>query len=58
MPDEYMKIVYFSKCKKCIHFEQDEFDDPCYECLQNATNYASHTPLYFEEDPTKKKKGH
>lgn len=52
--EDYQHIVDFSKCKKCIHKEQDEFDDPCYECLQNATNYATRDPLYFEKDPTKK----
>lgn len=56
MSEEYTKIVNFEKCKGCIHYEQDEMDDPCYECLQNATNYASQKPLYFEQDPTKLKK--
>lgn len=54
MDDNYQKIVNFEKCKGCIHFEKDENDDPCYDCLQATTNYASHTPLYFEPKPTKK----
>lgn len=57
MADNEMKIVNFETCRKCIHWEQDEFDDPCYECLLNPTNYASTKPKYFEERPTKKKKG-
>lgn len=54
--DDYMKIVNFEACRKCIHFEQDEMDDPCYECLQNPVKYASQLPLYFELDPAKAKK--
>ena len=54
MESNYMKIVNFEKCRKCIHFEQDEYDDPCYECLLNPTNYASQTPLYFEENKERK----
>lgn len=49
-----MKIVSFEECRRCTHWELDEYDDPCYECLQNPTNYASRRPLYFEEDPSKK----
>ena len=56
MAEDYMKIVDFEKCKDCIHFQKDENDDPCYECLQNTSKYASQTPLYFEQNP--KKKGH
>ena len=54
MESENMKIVNFEDCRKCIHWEKDEYDDPCYECLLNPTKYASRKPLYFEEDPTKK----
>ena len=49
MMEDYMKIVDFEKCKGCIHFDKDEADDPCYECLQNPVKYASEKPLYFEE---------
>lgn len=53
-----MKIVRFENCRNCIHFEQDEYDDPCYECLLNPVKYASEKPLYFEQDPKKvNKKG-
>lgn len=51
---ENMKIVNFENCRKCIHWEQDEYDDPCYECLLNPVKYASQKPLYFEERPEKK----
>lgn len=54
--EDGMKIVSFEHCRKCIHWEQDEMDDPCYECLDNPTKYASEKPLYFEERPTKKTK--
>ena len=54
--DDYMKIVNFEECRRCIHWEQDEMDDPCYECLNEPVKYASHKPLYFEEKPTNKTK--
>ena len=53
---DYNKIVNFEWCKKCVHWEQDEMDDPCYECLETPTKYASEKPLYFEQRETKKGK--
>ena len=52
--EENMKIVKFENCKKCKHFEKDEYEDPCYECLLNPVNYASEKPVYFEEREKKK----
>ena len=57
MDENYQKIVNFENCKSCIHFENSEDDDPCYECLLNPTKYASEKPLYFEERPKNNKKG-
>lgn len=52
---ENTKIVDFEECKRCIHWEKEEQEDPCYECLNEPARYASKKPRYFEEKPTKKK---
>lgn len=45
------KEVYFDEyCPKCIHKDNEETDDPCWDCLREATNVNSHKPVYFEED--------
>lgn len=36
-------------CKKCKFFENEEYEDPCDECLNYPSNTYSHKPLYFEE---------
>lgn len=56
MDSDGMKIVDFSKCKGCVHFEKDENDDPCYDCLLNPTKYASEIPVSYEKKPKKDKK--
>ena len=44
------KIVDFHEfCKKCEHFEKDEVDDPCFDCLDEPVNEYSHRPVYFKE---------
>lgn len=44
------KFVDFSEyCKKCIHKDKEEAEDPCYECLENPVNIGSHKPVKFEE---------
>lgn len=53
--EENYKIVNFEHCKNCVHWEKDENDDPCYDCLNEPTKYASEKPLYFEERPKTKK---
>lgn len=50
------KIVQFDKyCKKCKHYEKDENEEPCDECLSHPTNVWSHKPMKFEEKTERKK---
>jgi hypothetical protein len=44
------KIVDFSKCKECIHYDDSEDSDPCDDCFNNPTQPYSHTPVHFEKD--------
>lgn len=54
MADNDDKIVYFNKwCSSCKHFNDDETDDPCNECLTNPVNQNSHKPVRFEQKEDK-----
>ena len=44
------EVRYYIYCPKCIHHEKNEYDDPCWECLNQGWNIDSHKPLYFEEE--------
>lgn len=42
------KEVYFDKyCKKCIHKDKPETEDPCDECLAIGHRPNSHKPEKF-----------
>lgn len=44
------KEVYFGQyCRKCKHWEEEEWRDTCHECLNNPINMYSHKPVNFEE---------
>ena len=52
---EYVnKIVNFEYCKTCKHYEEDDYKDPCHDCLNNPTNINSRKPLRYEEKENKK----
>lgn len=47
------KIVEFENwCYRCKHFEKDETERPCFECLENPVNIDSRKPTYYEEATT------
>lgn len=44
------KEVYFEEyCKKCIHKDLEESEEPCDECLVIQTNLYSHKPICYRE---------
>lgn len=44
------KEVLFDKyCVECEHFEKNEEDDPCCDCLSQGWNEDSHKPVEFKE---------
>ena len=50
MNSNHEKIVKFDWwCIRCKHFEKDESEDPCYDCLADPTNFESTKPIKFEE---------
>ena len=42
------KEVYFCECQTCVHFEKDETEKPCCDCLATFHRPDSHKPLYYE----------
>lgn len=48
--EDNVKEVYFNEyCENCVHKDKAEWEDPCWECLENPVNVASHKPIKFEE---------
>lgn len=51
------KIVDFKKyCKTCKHRDQDEWLDPCNDCLDKPANEHSKKPINYEADEEEVKK--
>ena len=43
-------IVAFEEwCKKCIHKDKKEEEDPCWDCLVTPVNDDSRKPVMFKE---------
>lgn len=45
-----LKIVDFSKCRQCAHWEKQESEDPCWECLATSGRIDSTTPINFVKE--------
>ena len=43
------EVLFDEYCKICIHYQLDECEFPCDECLGEPANEDSHKPLYFKE---------
>ena len=47
---ERSKLVEFDKwCERCKHFEKGESEDPCWDCLCDPVNCATHKPTKWED---------
>lgn len=55
---EFKEVYYDEYCHLCIHFDKDENEWPCCECMANSIQINSHIPERFEErlQPTKKRR--
>lgn len=50
MNSNHEKLVRFDIwCPKCKHFNKQEEDDPCVDCLLESANFESTKPVKFEE---------
>lgn len=44
------KIVEFEKwCHKCEHFNVEDWDYPCHECMEAVAREDSRKPEYFKD---------
>lgn len=53
MNEKGEKIVDFSKCEQCEHFNEPDDNDICHDCLENPVNTYSHTPVNFKQKESK-----
>lgn len=45
------KEVRFDEfCPKCKHWDKQESEDPCFDCLNQGWNEDSHRPIFFDEN--------
>ena len=53
--DRFQKIVWFYEyCKQCRYQRYDEWEQPCYDCLNTpARTDGSHKPINFKEKEKK-----
>lgn len=49
MEQTYKEVYFGEYCKKCLHKDVKEFEDPCDECLTEPVNLYSHRPVNWEE---------
>lgn len=50
---ENKEVRFDIYCRKCIHFDKLEGEDPCFDCLDEPVNVYSRKPIRFVEDETK-----
>ena len=51
------KIVNFDLyCKNCEHFNKENYEDPCHECLSTPAREHSRRPLNYKEKENSQKK--
>ena len=56
MEEQKYKFVNFEDyCKTCMYADTPEDEDPCYDCLAEATNLYSHRPVSWKLDVERRK---
>lgn len=49
--EDNFKEVYFDKyCKSCKYRNNEENEDPCYNCLGEPARLYSHKPVNYKEE--------
>lgn len=51
--NDYKEVYFDEYCKKCKNEKLKETDDPCAECLSEATNLHTHKPVNYEKKEKK-----
>lgn len=47
--DDYLFVDFKKYCKTCKHKNKTEKEEPCNECIDNATNLHSQKPVRWEK---------
>ena len=47
--DNLRECDYFTYCKTCKHFDKEENEEPCDECLEACMNEGTNKPRLWEE---------
>lgn len=48
--DEKYEVYFDQYCSSCKHFNKEDYEDPCNECLENPVNINSHKPVNYENE--------
>lgn len=48
-PINTREVDFHQYCERCMHFDKEEWEDPCWECLENPVNVNSQKPIRYEE---------
>lgn len=46
--NEYKEVDFETYCLMCSHYDLEETEEPCNECLDCSTRYATHVPLNYD----------
>lgn len=49
MEHRVKEVYFYQYCKTCKYDKLTSDDEPCNECLHNATNVNSHKPTHWKE---------
>lgn len=44
------EVRFDTYCPLCKHYEKNEAEDPCFDCLNQGWNEDSHQPICYEEN--------
>lgn len=47
--DNLRECDYFTYCRTCKHFDKEENEEPCDECLEACMNEGTNKPRLWEE---------
>ena len=47
--EDWQEVRFDLFCKKCVHCDKAENEEPCNECLEHYKNFESHRPVCYKE---------
>lgn len=46
--DDYKEVYFHEYCETCKYFDMDDYEEPCFSCLDEPINLYSHKPVKWE----------